>query len=165
MQLQEEMKEGHLQVIEIMHQVPSNKRYLVTSHDAFHYFARAYLADEGEKESEEWRKRFAAPEGLAPESQLSATDIKAIIDHLRTYQIQLIFPESNVSKDSIRKIVEAGRGHGVAVSIACCSLYGDAMGPPGSDGDTYLKMVLYNARTLSTHMNSTLAESEKADKG
>lgn len=151
-QLLIEMQKAHSLALEIMQQVPSEKRYLVTSHDAFHYFARSYLADEGERESGEWKKRFAAPEGLAPESQLSVADIRSIINHLATYQIRLIFPESNVSKDSLRKIVEAGKGHGVNVSIACCPLYGDAMGPPGSEGDSYLKMILYNARTLAKHM-------------
>lgn len=164
MQLQKDMDNTHLQVREIMYQVAPNKRFLVTSHDAFHYFARAYLADDQERESGEWKKRFAAPEGLAPESQLSASDIKAIIDHLRNYQIDLLFPESNVSKDSIRKIVEAARGHGLTVAIACCSLYGDAMGPPGSEGDSYLKMLLYNARTLSSHMEPGLAEAAKAER-
>jgi manganese/zinc/iron transport system substrate-binding protein len=152
--LQAEMQKAHQQARDIMHQVPADKRYLVTSHDAFHYFARAYLSDEEEIESGAWEKRFAAPEGLAPESQLSALDIKAIIEHLQRYQIHLLFPESNVSRDSIRKIMQAGKERGLDIQIACCPLYGDAMGQPGSEGDSYLKMILYNARTLSLHMNS-----------
>ena len=156
--LQVEMEKVHQQVKEIMQQVPADKRYLVTSHDAFNYFARAYLSERGEIESGEWEKRFAAPEGLAPESQLSSTDIKAIIEHLRRYQIHLLFPESNVSRDSIRKIVQAGKEQGLEVKIACCALYGDAMGQPGSEGDSYLKMILYNARTLSGHMDPHVGE-------
>jgi manganese/zinc/iron transport system substrate-binding protein len=156
--LHAEMTNVHQQVKKTMHQVPSHKRYLVTSHDAFNYFARAYLAEEGEVESGNWEKRFVAPEGLAPESQLSATDIKAIIDHLKNYHIHLLFPESNVSRDSIRKIVQAGKEQGLNVGIACCALYGDAMGQPGSEGDSYLKMILYNARTLSGHMDAQLGE-------
>lgn len=151
--LQSEMEKTHQQVKEIMHQVPANKRYLVTSHDAFNYFARAYLSEDGEIESGEWEKRFAAPEGLAPESQLSTTDIKAIIAHLKQYQVHLLFPESNVSRDSIRKIVQAGKEQGLDVQIACCALYGDAMGQPGSEGDTYLKMIIYDAKTLAEHMD------------
>lgn len=159
--LQVEMEKAHQQAKAIMHQVPANKRFLVTSHDAFNYFARVYLAEEGERESNEWEKRFAAPEGLAPESQLSATDIKAIIDHLKRYQIRLLFPESNVSRDSIRKIVQAGKEQGLDVQIACCPLYGDAMGQSGSEGDTYLKMILYNARTLADHMDPDREKDKK----
>lgn len=151
--LQEAMMNAHQQVKDIMHHIPEYKRYLVTSHDAFNYFARAYLSEEDEIESKEWTKRFAAPEGLAPESQLSVTDIKAIIDYLKRYQIHLIFPETNVSRDSIKKIVQAGQEEGLDVNIACCPLYGDAMGKPGSEGDSYLKMIIYNARILSSNMD------------
>lgn len=161
--LQAEMGKVHEQVKSIMHRVPTDKRYLVTSHDAFNYFARAYLSEKNESESREWEKRFAAPEGLAPESQLSVTDIKDIIEHLKRYQIHLIFPESNVSRDSIRKIVQAGKEGGLDVQIACCPLYGDAMGSPGSEGDTYLKMIVYNATTLATHMDSDPNNSKESD--
>lgn len=150
--LMAEMDRVHEQVKGIMHSIPSHKRYLVTSHDAFNYFARAYLSDEGEVDSGSWAKRFAAPEGLAPESQLSMTDIKAIIHHLKEHKIDVIFSESNVSRDSIKKIVQACQEEGHAVSISCCPLYGDAMGQPGSEGDSYLKMILYNAQTLAKNM-------------
>lgn len=142
------------QVKAFMQSIPEKRRYLVTSHDAFNYFVRAYLAEPDEIQSGNWKKRFAAPEGLAPESQLSVMDIQAIIDHLKLYSIHLIFPESNVSRDSIRKIIQAGNEQGVDVKIACCSLYGDAMGEPGTAGDTYQKMLLYNAKTLVEQMNT-----------
>lgn len=148
-----EMRESHEQVKQMLHRLPEKIRYLVTSHDAFNYFARAYLAEDSEIASGEWQKRFAAPEGLAPESQLSTSHIKEIIDHLKIYNVHIIFPESNVGRDSIRKIVQAANEQGLDVSIACCPLYGDAMGPPGSDGDTYLKMILHNAKMLSQHMS------------
>lgn len=153
--LQAEMSKADKVVNDLMHQVPEKDRYLVTSHDAFNYFARAYLTEKWEKESGVWRKRFAAPEGLAPESQLSTSDIKDIIDHLREYNIHLIFPESNVSRDSIRKIVQAGKEQGLDVRIACCPLYSDAMGSSGSDADTYLKMILHNAKMLAEHMTES----------
>ncbi|MBA2368849.1 MAG: zinc ABC transporter substrate-binding protein [Candidatus Protochlamydia sp.] len=151
-ELLREMAQVHEEVKRMMHEVPSKKRYLVTSHDAFNYFARAYLSEESEYENGEWSKRFAAPEGLAPESQLSALDIKTIIDYLDTHQITLVFPESNVSRDSIRKIIQAGQKKGLNVQMASCVLYGDAMGPPGSEADTYLKMIHCNARALAENM-------------
>lgn len=160
--LQLEMETVHQQVKEIMHQIPQEQRYLVTSHDAFNYFVRAYFSEGEEIGSGEWQKRFAAPEGLAPESQLSVTDIKSIIDHLKQYQIRLLFPESNVSRDSIKKIVQAGKEQGLDVKIACCALYGDAMGAPGSEGDSYLKMLIYNARTLAEHMDNHSSNDESS---
>jgi manganese/zinc/iron transport system substrate-binding protein len=150
--LMAEMADAHVEIKSTMHKVPEHQRYLVTSHDAFNYFTRAYLSEEGERESGEWRKRFAAPEGLAPESQLSTIHIKEIIDYLREHQIHQIFAESNVSRDSINKIIQAGQEQGLNIEVACCVLYSDAMGEKGSEADSYLKMILYNARTLSSHL-------------
>jgi len=151
-QLQKELEQLHQELKEILLKVPANKRYLVTSHDAFNYFARAYLSTPSEVENGTWSQRFAAPEGLSPDSQLSAAHIRQIIDYLKEHDVHLIFPETNVSRDSIKKIVQAAEDQGMEVSIACCPLYGDAMGPEGSDGDTYIKMQRYNAETLANHM-------------
>lgn len=153
LQLETEMAQVHQQTKQIMQAIPARDRYLVTSHDAFNYFTRAYLAEEEEVAVGTWRERFAAPEGLAPESQLSTTDIKALIDHLARYQIHVLFPESNVNRDSIKKITQAGKEKGLEVEIACCPLYADAMGGPGSEGDTYLKMILYDATMIAHYLN------------
>jgi manganese/zinc/iron transport system substrate-binding protein len=147
-----EMKKKHEEIKREMVSIPAEKRFLVTSHDAFNYFTRAYLATDEERKNGSWQKRFAAPEGLAPESQLSVTDIQMIIDHLKKYNIHVLFPETNVSKDSIRKIISAGKEKGLELFIANPCLYGDAMGPPGSDGDTYLKMIQHNATTIAEYL-------------
>lgn len=146
------MMEVHEQVKSELQAIPSHKRYFVTSHDAFNYFTKAYLADENE-EASKWQERFAAPEGLAPESQISVTDIQEIISHLKLYHIRVLFPESNVNKDSIRKIVQAAKEQGLDVEICDCYLYADAMGKPGSDGDSYLKMLTHNAKTIAKMLN------------
>lgn len=151
--LMHQMNQAHLEVQKMMMTIPEDKRYLVTSHDAFNYFTKAYLASEIEKKSDDWQKRFQAPEGLAPESQISSNDIQYIIDHLLKYHIQVVFPESNVSQDSIRKILFAGKEKGLNLHISDAYLYGDAMGSEGSDGDTYLKMILHNAKVISEHLN------------
>lgn len=144
--LKGELLLGHRAIKQRLHDVPQHKRYLVTSHDAFRYFTRSYLSEEGEQN---WQRRFTAPEGLAPEGQISPADIQAVIDHLLRYRVTRVFPESNVSKDALRKIVEACKSHGLVVDIAKSSLHGDAMGPPGSNCDGYLQMMLRNADILA----------------
>lgn len=151
--LMAEMDNVHTQIRREMLTIPESKRYLVTSHDAFNYFTRSYLAAPNEVQMEQWQKRFVAPEGLAPESQLSTTDIQLIIDHMHKYGIHVLFPESNVSKDSIRKIVQAGKEKGFDLKIADVFLYADAMGKVGSDGDTYLKMIEHNGRTIAQYLD------------
>ncbi|MCB1213452.1 MAG: zinc ABC transporter substrate-binding protein, partial [Chlamydiia bacterium] len=129
--------------------IPDNQRYLVTSHDAFNYFARSYLATDSERENGEWQARFEAPEGLAPDSQLSTSDIQKILDHLQKHKIHTLFPESNVSKASILKIISSGKALGLDLHASPHPLYGDAMGERGSAGDSYPKMLRYNAMTIS----------------
>lgn len=142
--LAERMKEAHEEVQLILQKIPAEKRYLVTSHDAFHYFTRSYLAEAGESD---WSDRFAAPEGLAPEGQLSPRDIQKIIDFLRAKKISTLFPESNVSRDSIRKIATAGKELGLEIHICSDPLYGDAM-----SGLAYLEMMRHNAETIAKHL-------------
>lgn len=126
--------------------LPANRRYLVTSHDAFNYFTRRYLAEPGE---ENWQPRFAAPEGLAPDGQLSTADIQEVIDHLVAYQITTVFPESNISKDSLRKIVSCCAEGGLIVKVSQEVLYGDAMGSL-----TYLGMMQHNAQVLFKELSA-----------
>lgn len=150
--LQKKMLQIHLNLKAEMLRVPDEKRYLVTSHDAFNYFARSYMAAKNEEETMEWQKRFVAPEGLAPDSQLSTTDIRLILDHMEEYDIHVIFPESNVSQASIWKLVDAGQEKGLVMMIASEHLYGDAMGGPGTPGENYLKMIQHNVRTIAKYL-------------
>lgn len=128
-ELNKKIEEADQKIWTLLHQVPESQRYLVTSHDAFQYFTRRYLAEEGEAD---WSKRFAAPEGLAPDGQLSIADLRAIVEHLEEHQISVIFPESNVSRDSIRKIADVSR-----VRICKEALFGDSI--RGSYIDSMLK--------------------------
>jgi manganese/zinc/iron transport system substrate-binding protein len=143
--LKEECLLVHRTIKERLRKIPEEKRYLVTSHDAFDYFTRAYLREEGEMT---WQHRFTAPEGLAPEGQISPADIQAVIDHLLQHQIHALFPESNVSRDALKKIAEACASKGFHVKIIKTPLHGDAMGPKGSTADGYLPMMLHNADVL-----------------
>lgn len=146
-QLKEELKELDQRINDLMRSIPKEKRYLVTSHDAFHYFAKRYLDEEGD-----WQERIAAPEGLAPDGQLSSHHIQEIIDHLNAHHIEILFPETNVSRDSIKKIVSSCKRSGIEVKVAAEALYGDALGPKGSEGETYYKMLEHNARTISKNL-------------
>ncbi|MDF2549659.1 MAG: ABC-type transporter, substrate-binding lipoprotein [Chlamydiales bacterium] len=153
--LLQKMEASHGAIEQQLLSIPSEKRYLVTSHDAFNYFSRAYLASPKERQEGTWHERFQAPEGLAPESQLSAHDIQRILDHLLRHQITVLFPESNVSRDSIKKIQDAAGKKGLMLTIASEPLYGDSMGAAGSDGDTYLKMMEHNSRLIARYLKNS----------
>lgn len=140
----QKMGEAHQEIRDLLQKIPSEKRYLITSHDAFHYFTRSYLADPGETN---WAERFRAPEGLAPEGQLNPLDIRKIIDYLKIKKVTVLFPESNVNKDSIRKIASAGKEMGLEIRISSDPLYGDAMSHL-----TYLEMMHQNAETIAKNL-------------
>lgn len=152
LRIMKQMEEENNEIFQLLQLLPPEKRYLVTSHDAFNYFTKAYLSTPQERIEGSWRNRVAAPEGLAPEGQLSAKDIQDIIEYLVKYHVAVIFPESNVSKDALKKIVDAGNKAGIDVKMAQTVLYADAMGPQGSDGDTYLKMIKHNASTIESYL-------------
>jgi manganese/zinc/iron transport system substrate-binding protein len=151
--LKQRLEGLHEQIQQTMAFVPLDKRYLVTTHDAFNYFARRYLALPEERTNGRWIERCKSPEGLSPEGQLSATDIYHIIHYLEKYQITVLFPESNLSQDSIKKIVQAGLERGLNVHVSKDALYADAMGETGSLGDTYEKMMEYDALIISKNMS------------
>ena len=143
-QLADRMEKVHIELKERLREIPSEKRYLMTSHDAFRYFTKSYLADEGELD---WQGRFAAPEGLSPDGQLSPVDIQRMIDFLRKKKISVLFPESNVSRDSIKKIASAGNELGLHVRICLEPLYGDS-----TSGLPYLEMMRSNADVIARNL-------------
>jgi ABC-type Zn uptake system ZnuABC Zn-binding protein ZnuA len=109
--------------------VPKGERKLVTSHDAFGYFAHRYdITVVG-----------AAIPSQTTRAQPSAQDVARLTKVIRDEEVKAIFPESSVNPklaDAIAK--ETGASSDL-------TLYGDTLGPDGSDGDTYLGMEAHNA--------------------
>ncbi len=135
------------QISKRMQSIPAEKRYLVTSHDAFNYFVKRYFATSTEIEDDSWRVRVNALQGLAPDEQISVMQIKEIVDHVCKYHIQVIFPENNLSSDSLEKVKEACAHRGVEIHLAKSTLYGDTLGGKG-----YLEMLEYNAGVLESNL-------------
>jgi manganese/zinc/iron transport system substrate-binding protein len=146
--LKQELLISHETLLKKMGEIPEEIRYLVTSHDAFGYFTRAYLASEEERELGTWKKRFAAPEGLSPDGQIGVVDLQRIIDYLEQHHVRVVFPESNVSQDSLRKIVFACQAKNRSVRFSKEPLYGDSMGPKDSSSGHYVGMIEHNGDVL-----------------
>jgi len=142
--LKEKLEVAHDAIKKSFQAIAENRRYLVSSHEAFNYFVRAYLATDSERADGSWTPRSMAPEGLAPESQLSTQDIQRLVDHIIRYKVTTLFAESNVSRDSLIKLVDACQKLGYSVQVAKEPLYVDAMG----NQDDYIKMMLYDADTI-----------------
>lgn len=140
--LDKDLKKRFLLVDEI-------RRYLVTSHEAFYYFTRAYLASLGERDLPLWRQRFCAPEGLAPESQISLKRIWEVIRYIKDHDAHAIFLEVNVNSDAVYKIREVLQAERYELNIPSVPLYSDSMPHVTQDRttvyDCYIHMVKSNA--------------------
>ncbi|MCB1119248.1 MAG: zinc ABC transporter substrate-binding protein [Chlamydiia bacterium] len=154
-QLSKQLGELHDELYKQLQAIPEEKRYLITSHDAFNYFAKSYLAIPTEQKSGKWRERFAAPEGLAPDGQLSVSDIQLILRHIQEKRIAVVFPESNLNRDSLFKIISAALEMKIPLRMSSKPLYGDSLGAPGTLGETYQKMMRFNATTIVEEINAS----------
>lgn len=133
--------------------IPSNNCFLITSHDAFYYFTRRYLSKDDENTTEEWKKRCRAPEGLAPDGQMSPKDIGAIVEYALSYGVEVVFTESNVNQDALKKVVKIIKQKGNLARLSSRPLYGDTMGEIGSGAESYLQMMEYNSKLISEHLS------------
>jgi len=152
--LKEEFRNQEAKIVQLLHSIPEEKRYIVTTHDAFNYFTRRYLAKSEEASSGSWKKRCSAPEGLAPESQMSMQDIMSISEFLVEHKIPVVFPESNLSPDSLRKVASVCEGKGFRVLICTKPLYGDSVGSAADGADSYFGMMSVNAKTIHSYLSA-----------
>lgn len=116
--------------------VPAERRRVITSHDAFGYFAAAYGIT------------FIAPRGWTTGSEPSADAVARIVRQAREAKASALLVE-NISDP--RLIERIGREAGLKVGG---ELYSDALSLPGTEADTYLKMFEHNVRTLVEAMSA-----------
>ena len=129
---------------ETLASIKDERQYLVTTHDAFHYFVRRYFVQD-----ENWMARCRAPEGLAPDGQMSIQNLSDVVDHLLTYQVPVVFSETNINPASLEKIVSVCHEKGQVVRLSQASLLGDSMG----DKKGYLEMMQYNVSVIEQELS------------
>lgn len=115
--------------------IPERARVLVTAHDAFGYFGRAYGME------------VLAIQGVSTDSEAGLRDIARLVDTLTSRRIPAVFVESSVPRKAIDALVEGCRAKGHEVRIGG-ELFSDAMGAPGTPEGTYIGMVKHNVNTI-----------------
>jgi ABC-type Zn uptake system ZnuABC Zn-binding protein ZnuA/ABC-type Mn2+/Zn2+ transport system permease subunit len=113
--------------------IPASGRKLVTDHDAFGYFARRYGID----------VVGAVIPSQTTQAQPSARELARLAALVRKQHVAAVFPESSLNSKLAHAIA---RETGASADF---TLYGDTLGPAGSDADKYLKMEATNARTIA----------------
>jgi zinc/manganese transport system substrate-binding protein len=120
------------EVREAVARIPPTRRKVISTHDAFGYFAAAYGID------------FIAPLGVSTESEASARDIAGIITQIRTAKIPAVFLE-NITDPRLMQRIASETGSRVGGTLYSDSLTGEKGGAP-----TYIDMVRHNIKTLTS---------------
>jgi zinc/manganese transport system substrate-binding protein len=113
-------------------QIPQPRRKVVSTHDAFGYFAAAYGIE------------FIAPLGVSTESEPSARDIADIIAQIKTQGVPAVFLE-NITDDRLMRRISAETGAHIGGT-----LYSDSLTGEKGDAPTYIDMVRHNIKALAS---------------
>ncbi|SFX08821.1 manganese/zinc/iron transport system substrate-binding protein [Thermoactinomyces sp. DSM 45891] len=115
--------------------VPKEQRVLVTAHDAFSYFGKAYGIE------------VVGLQGISTAAEYGLKDVQNMVDLISKRKIKAVFVESSVPKKSIEAVVEGSKQKGHEVKIGG-ELYSDAMGKAGTPEGTYIGMVQANVAKI-----------------
>ena len=135
-QLQTRLTKLDQYVTDVIASIPEQQRVLVTAHDAFGYFSRAYGID------------VRSIQGISTESQAGINDINRLVDFVVQRQISAIFVESSVPRRHVQAVIDGAKDKGWELRVGG-ELYSDAMGPHGEYTGTYTGMIDHNATLIA----------------
>jgi manganese/zinc/iron transport system substrate-binding protein len=115
--------------------IPKESRVLITAHDAFGYFGRAYDIE------------VLGLQGISTESEPSLKTINHLVDLIVERKVKAVFVESSVPRKNVEALVEGCRARGHEARIGG-QLFSDAMGRAGTPEGTYAGMVRHNVKTI-----------------
>ena len=124
------------EVREAIAKIPADRRKVISTHDAFGYFAAAYGIE------------FIAPLGVSTESEASARDIAGIITQVKTSKIPAVFLE-NISDPRLMRRIATETGARIGGT-----LYSDSLTGEKGDAPTYIDMVRHNIKTLTSALEN-----------
>ncbi len=132
---QQELLELDSWVRQQINSLPQNQRILVTAHDAFEYFGKAYGIE------------VRGLQGISTVSEYGLKDVTDVVDLLVSRKIKAVFVESSVSDKALKAVVQGATDKGHTVNIGG-TLYSDAMGAANKPEGTYVGMVKHNVTTI-----------------
>ena len=139
---QDELVELDTYVRHVIESIPESQRVLVTAHDAFGYFGRAYGIG------------VRSVQGVTTESEAGVRDVNNLVEFLVQSKIPAIFVESSVSEKNIHAVIEGAKSHHVTVEIGG-QLFSDAMGAEGTYEGTYVGMIDHNATMIARSLGGS----------
>lgn len=125
----------HDWVTERVAEVPEERRVLITAHDAFEYFGKAYGFE------------VVGLQGISTASEASTADVQRLVRTIIERRIPAVFVETSIPRRTIEAVQAAVRSRGYDVEIGE-PLFSDAMGNPGTPEGTYPGMVRHNVDAI-----------------
>jgi len=130
--------ETHAWAREQVDRVPEARRYLVTSHDAYSYFARAYGFE------------AHSLQGISTDSKPGLRTIHESVAYIKEHDIPVIFAETSVRNDAVVQVAREAQ-----CEVFERKLYSDALGMPGSGAESFLGMFRHNMSTIVEALSSS----------
>lgn len=127
-------------VTEIIHSIPQEQRVLVTAHDAFGYFGKAYNME------------VIGLQGISTLSEYGLNEITSLTKLLTQRKIHAVFVETSVSEKAIQSVIEGCKQKGHHIKIGG-SLYSDALGDPQTVEGTYIGMFRHNVLLIKNGLS------------
>ena len=137
------LEELHNYVIQQAERISPDQRVLVTAHDAFNYFGRAYGFE------------VRGLQGISTATEAGTADVQALVQFIVERRIPAMFVETSVPRRSIEAVQAAVKAKGFSVEIGG-QLFSDAMGPSGTPEGTYIGMVRHNIDTIVASLLQTV---------
>ncbi len=125
----------HKEVKKKIGEIPPKQRVLITAHDAFRYFGKAYNIS------------VKGIQGISTADEANLQHINRLREYIKENRIKAIFVETSVNEKNVQALL-AGFGEKDHQVELGGTLYSDAMGAPGSGADTYAGMVRHNVNTI-----------------
>lgn len=116
--------------------IPADQRLLVTAHDAFGYFGKAYGLE------------VMALKGISTDEEIDLAHQEEVQKILVERKIPAVFVESAVAPRTVQALVEPSRAAGHELHVPEQELYADALGPANTDDSTYAGMIRHNVKTI-----------------
>jgi manganese/zinc/iron transport system substrate-binding protein len=142
-QYTEQLEALHAWVADTISSIPEQQRILVTAHDAFSYYGRAYGIE------------VAGVQGLSTESEAGIADIREMADIVAERQVPAVFIESTINPRTVQSVIDATAQRGHQVEIGG-TLYSDAMGEGGTAGGTYIGMIYENTTSITQALGGSV---------
>ena len=137
------LEELHNYVMQQAERISPDQRVLVTAHDAFNYFGRAYGFE------------VRGLQGISTAAEAGTADVQALVQFIVERRIPAMFVETSVPRRSIEAVQAAVKAKGFSVEIGG-QLFSDAMGASGTPEGTYIGMVRHNIDTIVASLLQTV---------